>query len=272
MNDFKPVSIENRKSFIRTPVPAWQVRDNPPELNWQPWGTNGTPALPAGVVHVWRIRLGQSRALADRFCGWLDEAERQKAGRFHFDRDAVSFVLTRAHLRMLLGSTLGLDPRTVRFEYGPAGKPLLPPADGLWFNVSHSGKFAVLAMARHRVGIDVERMRPIDLAVAKHYFSAAECRAILALPPGERQAAFFRCWSRKEAYLKARGDGIGFGLDRFEVTVDSQGAPGLVWVDGEPHEPGRWQFSDLSIHPEYCGAVALEHRMESLRCWEIEVV
>lgn len=263
--------LKNRKPFQRNSTPDLPVCCNPPGLRWQLWSTNRNPTLSAGVVDVWRIRLGQSRAFADRFLMWLDESERQKAGRFLFDRDAVSFVLTRAHLRILLGSALGLHPGAVRFEYGPGGKPLLPAGVGLWFNVSHSGEFAVLAMALDRVGIDVERLRPIDLSDTRHYFSAAECREILALPPGERQDAFFRCWSRKEAYLKARGEGIGFGLDRFAVTVDSHSVPRLVWVDGEPHEPERWQFSDLSIHPEYSGAVALEHPLKSLRCWEIEI-
>ncbi len=232
---------------------------------------DGVPSLSAGVVHVWRLRLDRNRGVANRFLTLLNETERQKADRFHFDRDAVSFVLARAHLRLLLGKTLGIGPATVRFEYGPFGKPLLPGTESPWFNVSHSGEFAVLALSRRRVGIDLERMRPIELSDANHYFSPAECRAILDLPPEDRQTAFYRCWSRKEAYLKGRGDGIGFGLQRFAVTVDSPRPPRLLWVDGEPEEQERWQLSDLPIHSGYCGAVALEHRIEAIRCWEIHI-
>ena len=125
-------------------------------------------------------------------------------------------------------------------------------------NVLHSGAFALLAItADRRVGVDVERIRPIN------------GRDLERLPERERQPAFYRCWTRKEAYLKARGDGLGFGLQRFSVTLAPQRPPRLLEVGGHPEEPSLWDLRDLAWDPDYSASLAAEAPITELFCRDI---
>ena len=223
-----------------------------------------------GEVHVWRLRVDRDLPAALRMRPLLDQAERERASRFRFQRDAICFILTRAHLRLILASALGVDAAVVRFRLGAAGKPLLEGHGGPWFNVSHSGTFALLAIAAdRRVGVDVERIRPIPDCELGMYFSEAEVREMERLPEPERQPAFFRCWTRKEAYLKARGDGLGFGLQRFSVSLDTQRPPRLLQVGGHPEEPSLWDLRDLALDPGYSASLAAEAPITELFCRDI---
>jgi len=176
-----------------------------------------THAAPApGQVHVWRLRVDRGLPAALRMRALLDQSERERASRFRFERDAISFILTRAHLRLLLAGALGVDAAAIRFRHGAAGKPLLDAEGGPWFNVSHSGAFAVLALAAdRRVGVDVERIRPITGRDLGLYFSQAEVRELERLSEPERQPAFFRCWTRKEAYLRPAATASASGFRGF---------------------------------------------------------
>jgi 4'-phosphopantetheinyl transferase len=224
-----------------------------------------------GEVHVWRLRVDRDLRAALRMRGLLDQSERDRAGRFRFERDAICFILTRAHLRLIVASALGTDAAAVRFRHGAAGKPLLDGEGGPWFNVSHSGAFAVLAIAAdRRVGVDVERIRPIPDCDLGLYFSAEEVRDLERLPEPERQPAFFRCWTRKEAYLKARGDGLGFGLQRFSVTLGPHQSPRLLQVGGHPEEPSLWDLRDLAWIPAYSASLAAEAPINELLCRDID--
>jgi 4'-phosphopantetheinyl transferase len=228
-------------------------------------------ALAPGAVHVWRLRVDRDRRTALPMLGLLDQAERERANRFRFERDAVCFVLTRAHLRLILASALGLDAAAVQFRHEAAGKPRLKGEGGPWFNVSHSGAFALLAMAAgRRVGVDVERIRPIPGRDLGLYFSEDEARDLERLPHHERQRAFYRCWTRKESYLKARGDGLGFGLQRFSVTLDSDRPPRLLHVDGEPGAPPLWDLRDLAWDADYSACLAAEAPIDELFFREID--
>jgi 4'-phosphopantetheinyl transferase len=179
------------------------------------------PSLARDSVHVWRIELAQPIAVMNELETLLAEEERQRAGRFHFLRDRRVFVVTKGAARQILAHYLSADPRSLIFDRGAFGKPFLCSGE-LRFNLSHSGEFALLAVAREReVGVDVEQIREIEDAamIAEQYFSPGESgklRAVLDSTLGA--AAFFNCWTRKEAFIKAIGEGLSHPLDTFEVT------------------------------------------------------
>jgi len=238
-------------------------------LCWRPF--ENAPAPSGGELHVWRLRVDRGAAAALPVRDLLSAAERERAARFHLERDAVCFTLCRARLRLLLGRAIGVDAAAVRFEYGAAGQPLLAGGSGPCFSVSHSGAFALIAIsAGGRVGVDLERIRSrADCDVAA-YFSEDEVRRLRSLPPDDRERAFFRCWTRKEAYLKARGDGLGFGLQRFAVTLGPAEPPRLLWVRGEPGEARRWDLRDLPVDPAYSAAIIAEAPVARTFRWDIE--
>jgi 4'-phosphopantetheinyl transferase len=217
-----------------------------------------------GHVDVWATALDLSPAREARLEGWLDADERARAARFVFPRDGRRFRVARGTLREILGGYLSVAPPAVRFVYAPAGKPALaePFADaGVAFNVSHSGEIALYAIgARSRIGVDVEQVRPLDdlEALAERNFSAAEQRALLALPPPAREPAFFACWTRKEAFIKALGDGLSYPLDAFTVSFTAGEPARFVEVRGDPTTATQWTLATLDVRPGYAAAVAVD--------------
>jgi 4'-phosphopantetheinyl transferase len=209
--------------------------------------------LSTAAVVVWRASLGPPPDIHRRAAEWLGDDERQRASRFLSERDRDRFVAARGFLRAVLARCTGLDPRDVRFAYGPLGKPALEPAPaGLRFSLAHADDVAVCAVASGcgEVGIDVERVRPLaDIAaVASRALSAHEAALWWSLAEGLRLRAFFEAWTRKEAVLKALGCGLGH-LDAVDVTF-------------APREPARI----VNLSPSL-GAIA--QRM-SLHAFELE--
>jgi 4'-phosphopantetheinyl transferase len=192
----------------------------------------------------------------------LSEDERARASRFTFDRDARRFKVARSALRTLLGGYLGLAPGGVAFTYQAHGKPAL---DGirtaLGFNLSHSGEVAVVAAGWDRaVGVDVELCRPLpDLAaLAARSFAPRERAVLDALPETERPAAFFRCWTRKEAFIKATGLGLAQPLDGFVVSLAPDEPACFLDIEGDPDALARWTLHDLQPPDGYAGALVVE--------------
>jgi 4'-phosphopantetheinyl transferase len=165
-----------------------------------------------------------------------------------------------------------LAPEAVRFRYGPRGKPMLDAEDGLLrFNLSHSGDLALVAVSLGRdIGVDVERVRPDrDLErIATRFFSAAEVAALLALPRAERAGAFYRCWTRKEAYIKALGDGLAIPLDSFDVAFAPGATAALLASRLDSAEARRWSMAALEPGPGYAGAMVVEGDGWTMRCYE----
>jgi 4'-phosphopantetheinyl transferase len=224
------------------------------------------PDRPAtGEVHLWTILLDPPPARVAAARRRLADDERARADRFRFDRHRRRFTVGRAALRELLAGYLGFAPEAVRFAYGEKGKPSLDrPTEGsrgaLHFNLSNSHELALAAVAVGvEVGVDVEWLRPMPdgLRIAERYFSAAERAALAALPEDERDAAFFNGWTRKEAYLKAIGDGLTVPLDRFDVTL-APGAPTrILALAGDAAAAARWSLLPLRPAAGYVGALAL---------------
>jgi len=229
-------------------------------------------SLSGGKVHVWRADLQQPPELQEIFLGLLDQDERARAARFHFEQHRRRFVLSRGFLRVLLGRYLELDPERVRFAYGPYGKPSLLDEQGasrLRFNASHSNELAVYAFVQDcEIGVDVEYVKE-DFAtedIARHFFSAYEVETLTGLPETEKAAAFFRCWTRKEAYIKATGRGMSQPLDGFDVTLRSEDDVALLRTEDGSHE--RWRLLDIAVGAGYAGALAVEKPVGNIRYWD----
>jgi 4'-phosphopantetheinyl transferase len=224
-------------------------------------------------VHVWRASLDQPQGHFVRLKQILSPQERARANRFHFEADRKRCVLARGLLRLLIGHCLGTPADRLRFQYGEFGKPSLArgPYPNLQFNLSHSGDLVLIALSYERaVGVDVERMR-IDVAtdeIAARFFSANECRDLAKVPPEMRCAAFFECWTRKEAYLKARGDGLSLPLEQFDVSFLGQDKPRLIEARHDPTEVSRWTLHALEGGGGYKAALAVEGADWKLRCWD----
>ncbi len=236
---------------------AGRIRIRP----WQPAEPADCP--PPGVVDVWVIALDVVSSgeppLRD-----LAPDELDRARRLRFDVDRRRFVAGRAALRQILGGCLGVSPSDVALGAGPWGKPCLDPArhgSGLRFNLSHSGDLALLALgAGLEVGVDVEQVRPLPELqdIVDRYFSPFERTALAAMPPGRRARAFFACWTLKEAYLKACGDGLQRRLTAVVVTVDDNSEPRLLEVRDRPGDARRWMLARLELGDGYVASVAVQ--------------
>jgi len=217
-------------------------------------------------IHVWQAWLDRDADALARFEAMLSPDEIARANRFHFEKDKNHYIMARGVLRDLLGRYLGHTPTVIEFSYGEHGKPALggPQAtSGLSFNLSHSAGLAVYAFARERnLGIDVERIRPdfVSEDVARRYFSAHEVKELLSLPAKERTMAFFRCWTRKEAYIKARGAGLHIPLDSFSVTL-LPGKP-AQFVGGVE---SCWHLASLDSAEGYSAALAYNGDSERIQ-------
>ncbi|WP_179379308.1 4'-phosphopantetheinyl transferase family protein [Jannaschia marina] len=185
--------------------------------------------------------------------GPLSPEEHVRASRFVFARDRDRYIAGRGRLRRILAGYLGLHPTEVAFRYGPHGKPQV---EGLTFNLSHTGDLAMLAVlpgADLALGVDIEAVRPIEMGVARTHFAPSEYAALRALPKGRAVRAFHRCWTRKEAWLKAVGTGLMTDLASFTVTLDA--APRLLSCAGDV--PGAWTLLDLAPGEGVAGALAV---------------
>lgn len=225
-------------------------------------------------VHVWRASLDVEAPCIKKLQQTLSEDERARAERFYFQKDRDRFIVARGLVRSILGRYLDIEPGHVKFAYGPYGKPALAGESGvhgIHFNLSHSDGLALCAIARGReVGVDLERLRPDFAAreIAERFFSPREVAILLALPENQWPKAFFNCWTRKEAYIKARGEGLTLPLDRFDVSVVPGEAAALLYVSGDPEESSRWSLQELVAGPGYVSALAVEGHGWRIKCWQ----
>jgi 4'-phosphopantetheinyl transferase len=204
----------------------------------------------------------------------LSEDEQARAERFYFQIDRERFIVARGALREILGVYLNRAAKSVLFCYGPHGKPVLaqdPGGNTIHFNMSHSHGVALYAVTRGReVGIDLEFIRE-SLEVeqlAERFFSQREIATLRGLPVSLRKHAFFLCWTRKEAYIKARGEGLSLPLEQFDVSLIPGEPAALLRTQGDPDETLRWSLQELGVDPGYVSALAVEGRGWSLSCWQ----
>ncbi len=228
------------------------------------------PPLERDDVHVWRTRLACHDALVERSESTLSKEEIARANRFHQSRDRCHYVVGRGCLRWLLGEYLSMAPADVRLNATALGKPyLIGDETGLRFNVAHSDELALFAFARGReVGIDVEReWSDVNWReLAERNFAPEERAALLsAAAPSDPRKAFFRCWTRKEAYVKALGQGMQVPLDGFAVTIAAESAA-LIHTAHDPAQQSRWSLASLSPAAGFAAALAVEGHNCGLLC------
>jgi 4'-phosphopantetheinyl transferase len=229
--------------------------------------------LAADEVHVWRIALNRPIEDFEGLRNLLAPEEISRADRFRFEKDRRRFVIVRGLLRLILGRYLDHEPSQLRFDYSDYGKPALAAAQnasGLRFNLSHAHEMALVAVTRDRhVGIDLEHIRPIPEVeqLAERFFSPQENELVRALAGSEKLEAFYQTWTCKEAYIKARGEGLSFPLERFHVVSSPDEATPVLQVEGDPQEASRWSMRVLVPGPGYAAALAVEGKGWRLTQW-----
>lgn len=253
--------------------------------------------LTTGIVHVVRLDLAAGPDRIESLRSVLAPDELVRADRFRFDEPRRRFIVCRAALRRLLGSSLNCEPEALKFAYGPHGKPMLesggvagetkppltldlsPEDEGegtsgkssvsasnfdeapLDFSVSHSGELALIAITvGRRVGVDVEQHDAMvkTLKLAARFFSPREAAQLAGLPEGDQFAGFYRGWTCKEAYLKATGFGLSFPLGKFTVALNPREPVGLLEVADQPDEAARWRMHSLHVAAGFSAALLVE--------------
>jgi 4'-phosphopantetheinyl transferase len=227
-------------------------------------------------VHVWRAALDPPASGTDAFMDLLAEDECHRASQFRFQQDRNRFIVARGVLRMILSSYLGQAPGALRFCYGTHGKPALlgsPDEQAISFNVSHAHRLALFAITRQReVGLDIEYVRA-DLAseqIAEQFFSIREVATLRQLPAEAGVRAFFNCWTRKEAYLKALSVGLALRLDQFDVSL-APGEPAALVCDRQHLRAAeKWAMRELYPGHGYVAAAVAKGHNWRLACWQWE--
>jgi len=232
-----------------------------------PWLPAAKPAtLAEKELHVWRASLHLSPEKLGRLEATLNAEEKARAEKFLVPRARENFVAARGILRELLGAYLGIGADQVTFRYGAQGKPFLAPIHDsqLSFNVSHSHGMGLFAFAeRGELGVDIEQARADfqGMEIASRFFSEQEIAELKKLPPSEATEAFFGCWTRKEAYVKAHGEGLSIPLRSFTVSFDAPRQ--VLQADG-----AAWSCHALQPAAGIAGAVVARGENWRVRCWE----
>jgi 4'-phosphopantetheinyl transferase len=229
--------------------------------------------LPEDEVQLWRANLDAIGGDESRWQAVLSSDEQARASRFHFLRDRQRFVASRALLRIILAGYLATDPGKIGFSYSNREKPSLGPQHAgcnIRFNLSHSGGNALFAFTRQReIGVDVEQVRrDSDLeAISRRFFSEHERRQLASLSPEERIEGFFRCWTRKEAYIKALGDGLALPLSQFDVSLAALKTGALLATRPDAAEASLWHLREVPGGPGYIAALCVRGDDWKLNDW-----
>ncbi|RMG97449.1 MAG: 4'-phosphopantetheinyl transferase superfamily protein [Chloroflexi bacterium] len=240
------------------------------QLQWQ------TPphslVLPTEDLHLWVAVLDRTEDELEAFWATLSEEEQERASRFYFERDRNRYVVARGLLRVILGRYLRLPPAHISFAYGEFGKPMLAnmTESGIQFNVSHAQEIGVFAFTRNKqVGVDVEAIRPLsDIdQIAERFFSPYETAVFREIPPDYKPEAFFNCWTRKEAYIKAIGEGLSCPLEQFDVTLRPGEPARLLRVRTSRDQAKNWFMHAFTPEPGYVAAVVAEQPVARLQGW-----
>ncbi len=232
--------------------------------------------LESGEVHIWLASLRQPQFLIPRLSSCLSIEEFNRANRFHFYKDRKKYIVGRGLLRQIISTYSSLNPGQIRFGYNDFGKPFLENQAGhhkLNFNLAHSHNLVLYGFVYDReIGVDIEYIRE-DLSnekIAERFFSPGEVFVLRSLPKRQRQRAFFNCWTRKEAYIKAHGQGLSLPLDQFEVSLAPGQTAALLQNYKNREEPNRWSMHELSPGSGYAAALVVEGRDLNLKCWQFD--
>ena len=230
--------------------------------------------LDINEIHVWRVSLARTETCLQNLQQTLSTDEQTKAEHFHFPKGRSQFIVSRGALRAILSRYLHINPSHLRFEYNPYGKPSLIASqngDTLRFNLSHSRGITLIAITKNRdIGIDIEGINPKFpcLEIAEKFFTPLESYVLRSLSEHLQPTAFFTCWTRKEAYIKAVGKGLSIPLDQFDVTLAPGEPAALLNIEQNPEEASRWSLIELIPSSDMVGAVAVAGHCWKLHCWQ----
>jgi 4'-phosphopantetheinyl transferase len=221
-------------------------------------------------VHVWRADLAINEYFQSAFLELLSPDEKNRAGKFRFPEDRRNFIAARAILRLLLGKYLARGAAEISFHYSKFGKPGIADDNSFQFNISHSQNMALFAFTKKfDIGVDIEFVNP-DIEVkdiAANFFSANEIMNLLALPEEQQALGFFNCWTRKEAFIKAVGEGLSFPLDKFEVSLEPGKPAKLLATDWDREAVSKWSLYSISPGVNFVGCLAMEGFVNDVICW-----
>lgn len=230
-------------------------------------------ALNDGEVHCWKASLNLDLLPLEGMRQSLSDDELLRAGRYHIPRDESRFIAARGILRSILSRYVNTEAHELSFNYTHHGKPELIQKHNditIRFNVSHSQDVALYAFTLDRkIGVDVELIRPdfAEMEIAERFFSTKEVTEICALPKNSQLNGFFACWTRKEAFVKAMGEGLSLPLDQFEVSVKPGNPARLLDTRWDHSEQSRWSMRELAVYAGYAAAIAVEGHDWKLDCW-----
>lgn len=248
---------------MRASVPTFHL--NLAETNWQ--APNQFPELAVGEVHIWRLPLNADKKELKQLAQLLTPEERQRAELSYFEHSYRERVMSRSTLRSLLGRYLQQDPKEIALSTTTLEKPFLAHVKDFHFNVSHAGGYVLLAFTRiAAIGVDLELINPkIKITgLVNRFFSRLEVPVILGEDPASQAPAFFRAWTRKEALIKATGNGLSTPLDQFGVSIELDKAVEVLHTDWAPEEVGSWNLRSFTVTDSLPGAVALKGRIEEV--------
>ena len=229
--------------------------------------------LSPGEIHIWSLRLDPPPEMVERLGRPLAADEWERANRFRFDRHRRQYVVGRGALLTLEAAYTGTRPELVQFRYGDRGKPYVAhPAGDLELNLSNSDEMALVGFVRGvEIGVDIELLKPMPDCeqISERFFSVSERDVLRALPADRKEEAFFNCWTRKEAYLKAVGTGLAAPLDSFDVTLAPGEPPRMLTLEGEAERAARWYFEHFLPAEHYIGALAIEGSPPGGGAWRV---
>ncbi len=242
----------------------------PNHTNWENPPTT-LPPLSAGEVHVWRANLNPPQEKIDQFLATLSENEKARAQRFKFPIHQRRSIVSRGTLRQLLARYLNQPAHSLEFSYNAHGKPrLVSPALPLQFNASDSHDLAVFAITlENDIGIDLEFIKT-DIeaeAIGMRYFSDEESAALSYVPMTQKKEAFFNLWTRKEAFIKALGEGLSFSLKAFTVSLEEE-EPRLLSIHGDTEAANSWTLHAFTPSPGFKGAIAIASQIKQIEFWD----
>jgi 4'-phosphopantetheinyl transferase len=224
-------------------------------------------ALQQNEVHIWKAKLDVDPILEQKLWHLLSNDEKLRANRFRFQIDRLHYISARGILRSILGRYLNMRSAEVYFRYGQQGKPALSPEHELKFNISHSGGLSLFALTLNKdIGIDLEKINEeieID-SIANRFFAPGEVKRLFSLPQKDQTHAFFQCWTRKEAFIKAKGDGLSFPLDQFEVSFGDPGQGRLLKTKWDIDEVNKWHLTTFDPEEGFTGALAVYGTVNSI--------
>lgn len=227
------------------------------------WKTLSTPPkLPEGCVHIWKFNRDSQHHDREALHDLLSSEERNKASKFRFEKDYLTYLVGRGCLRRLLGYYLDRSATSITFKYNEQSKPFINSETDLQFNISHSGTMILMGFVKnYDIGVDIEyNKQPIEIPqIARSFFSLREAEELLSLPDNEQQSAFYNCWTRKEAFIKAKGGGLSIPLDQFEVSLLPDEEPVLKVIRWDQDDVPNWRVRGFKIGKDYTGAAMVRN-------------